>query len=240
MSSAKAYERLARQLLADIEQGRYAVGERLPTELELCEQSGLARGTVRQALRCIEELGMISRRTRTGTVVLASSPVDDYQPLFSHPGDSFELIRRTKIRTPVVRDVVADAASAARLGVSRGSRWVCIEGPRVLREQPAVPVCWSEQYLRPNAEHVSRVLRGDVSAEEARVFDVEQTISAALLDDEIADRLGASPGPALVIRRRRLDSRGHVRSVGVHTHPADRYQVTSILRGDPERTGAGT
>jgi GntR family transcriptional regulator len=34
---------------------------------------------------------------------------------------------------------------------------------------------------------------------------------------------------ALVITRRHRDSRGRLASVGIHTHPADRYAITMIV-----------
>jgi len=45
------YERVARELVEAISSGRYPLGSRLPTELELCAQFGASRNTVRAALR---------------------------------------------------------------------------------------------------------------------------------------------------------------------------------------------
>ena len=69
---------LADALLEDIASGRYRVGGKLPTEAELCEIHQLSRGTVRQALAHLESLGMILRRARAGTTVLAREPENPY------------------------------------------------------------------------------------------------------------------------------------------------------------------
>ena len=59
---------------------------------------------------------------------------------------------------------------------------------------------------------------------------MEQTISAALLDSHMASVLGAEPGSAaLVITRRNRDQSGRLVSVGIHSHPADRYTITMAL-----------
>ena len=59
---------------------------------------------------------------------------------------------------------------------------------------------------------------------------MEQTISASLLDAHMASALDAEPGSAaLVITRRNRDRTGRLISVGIHSHPADRYAITMEL-----------
>src|SRR5258707_1741822 len=115
MSTSTAYSQLAEQLAGEIVDGRYPLGSRLPTEAELCRDTGLARGTVRQALQRIQDAGMISRRPGDGSRVVALAPLDDYQPVAGSPDDIVTLVQRTRILRPQVRDVVADATLARRL-----------------------------------------------------------------------------------------------------------------------------
>jgi len=61
MSASKQAD-MARDLSEGIQQGRYAVGSLLPTEFELCEQYGVSRYAVRQTLKVLQDLGLISRR----------------------------------------------------------------------------------------------------------------------------------------------------------------------------------
>jgi DNA-binding FadR family transcriptional regulator len=51
------YEAIEKQIMA----GRLGAGDQLPTETELAEQFGLARHTVREGLRLLEESGLVSR-----------------------------------------------------------------------------------------------------------------------------------------------------------------------------------
>jgi GntR family transcriptional repressor for pyruvate dehydrogenase complex len=67
--SGKLYRRLADSIAAEIEAGRYAVGERLPTERELAEHYGVSRPTLREALIALEMLGMIEARHGLGIYV---------------------------------------------------------------------------------------------------------------------------------------------------------------------------
>jgi DNA-binding GntR family transcriptional regulator len=68
-------------------------------------------------------------------------------------------------------------------------------------------------------------------------FRVEQTIAADIVTEEMAVALDAEAGaPALVISRRNYDRRGRLVNVGIHTHPADRFTITTIVQ--PTRWGA--
>lgn len=68
------YEVIAEDLRNRMDQGQYAVGSRLPTEPELAATYDVSRLTLRKALRLIEAEGLLDRRPRRGTVVLARQP----------------------------------------------------------------------------------------------------------------------------------------------------------------------
>lgn len=58
----RVYEDVVEQIQAAILDGKIVVGERLPAERELCEQLHTSRGTVREALRILEQKGLIEIR----------------------------------------------------------------------------------------------------------------------------------------------------------------------------------
>jgi DNA-binding FadR family transcriptional regulator len=60
---------IAARLREAILEGHYAYGERLPAERELSVHFGASRGTIREALRRLEETGLVSRRIGSGTFV---------------------------------------------------------------------------------------------------------------------------------------------------------------------------
>lgn len=63
------YFQLTKLLTSQIEAGHWAVGERLPSEPAICEQFGVSRTTVRQALAALESEGRIRRDKGRGTFV---------------------------------------------------------------------------------------------------------------------------------------------------------------------------
>jgi DNA-binding GntR family transcriptional regulator len=69
MTGAPAYHRVAGALRADIQRGRWKVGERIPTETELSAQFDVSRNTVRQALDILHSMNLVSRQQGRGTFV---------------------------------------------------------------------------------------------------------------------------------------------------------------------------
>lgn len=63
------YLRVQRELTNQIRNGVYPENSKLPTERELCEQFGVSRITIRQALQNMENEGVIVRQQGRGTFV---------------------------------------------------------------------------------------------------------------------------------------------------------------------------
>jgi DNA-binding FadR family transcriptional regulator len=61
------------QLRGQITSGEWPVGCRIPTEPELVEQLGVARNTVREAVRALAHNGLLDIRQGSGTYVVATS-----------------------------------------------------------------------------------------------------------------------------------------------------------------------
>jgi DNA-binding FadR family transcriptional regulator len=66
-------DQVAAQLRAQITSGEWPVGSRIPTEPELVEQLGVARNTVREAVRALAHNGLLDIRQGSGTYVVATS-----------------------------------------------------------------------------------------------------------------------------------------------------------------------
>ena len=59
----------AKELRQAITGGTFRPGSQLPTEAELCEMLGVSRTVVREALRVLEDDGLVARRHGVGTFV---------------------------------------------------------------------------------------------------------------------------------------------------------------------------
>lgn len=115
-------------------------GSQLPNEAKLAQMLGVGRGTLREALRLLEQKGIITRRPGIGTIVrkehlLVRNPLETN---FSVT----ELIKSTNstpgIQEVKVRIIKSDPVISEKLGVKIGSSMVFKEAVRTANGRPVV------------------------------------------------------------------------------------------------------
>jgi DNA-binding FadR family transcriptional regulator len=74
----KLYQQIARQIAAAIAGGRYAAGDKLPSERELADDFGVSRPTIRDAMIALEFQGLVEARQGSGVYVNAAPPNPEY------------------------------------------------------------------------------------------------------------------------------------------------------------------
>ncbi|MEG3628322.1 FadR/GntR family transcriptional regulator [Streptomyces poriticola] len=79
-----------------IERGEYAIGDKLPSEAELCRTLEVSRPVLREALRALQTMGLTVSRTGKGTFVVADAVEE---PTFGDyaAGDLLEVRRHIEI-----------------------------------------------------------------------------------------------------------------------------------------------
>lgn len=229
---------LASLLTAEIGSGRFPVGSRFPTETELQERFGVGRHTVREALKLLTEQGMLGRRRKTGTVVLADRPVAPYVHSLRDLRGLLDFARNTRLE--IRHEGYASIADGTLAGFSDllGKRWLRIAGVRSTKAD-GKPLCWSEvlvpEQLAPDREtiHRGRAAIYEVVLERngLKLDHVEQEIRAGELPWQYARLLGAETEvAALMVSRRYVAHTGATFEVSLNLYPASRYSVRSVIR----------
>jgi GntR family transcriptional regulator len=234
------YQQVANELIDGIGRGLYPVGGLLPTEMELCEQYRISRSTVREALRKLRDVGLISRRRRIGTKVLSRTPPASYRQPTNSIGDLLQYADDTRVEILSKKRIVCDPPLAELLECRVGRAWLKINSLRTIPDTPN-PICMTTAYLDARLPDLDRNLEGidgPISAMLERVYGVriariEQSIQAIALGKRQAKLLKSEPGsPALLATRRYYREDGTLIELSSAIHPADRFTyVTSLVRG---------
>jgi GntR family transcriptional regulator len=253
------YLQIASELTAAIASGGYPVGARLPTELELCERFGISRFTAREALRVLSSAGLVTRRQRAGTVVIATPDEARYTHDAASVRDLFQYAIDTELRLLFIGKVALDRERARQFGAPAGEEWIYAIGVRfeanegfatgglamrdgnrgVSGASSPRPIAVTRLFLNPALEGIEARLREHRMAVYAliereykvSIDRVEQDLQGALLDAEDAHNLYAEPGAAaLRIVRRYFDADNRLLEVAENIHPADRFTYRMQLR----------
>jgi GntR family transcriptional regulator len=232
------YRQVADTLLEDIRSGRCKVGENLPGELELVQRHAVSRHTVREALRMLEELGLIERQQGVGTVVKSRHAAQSYVQTVRTPAELLQYPHDSRLIVRGRATVRADRALARLLQCPVGTRWLHVTALRRFRST-RVPICWVDLYLLPRfAGIVPAIGRRAGPVYEMierkygeRLTSVHVDLHAGTIPAGVADELEAQAGaPSLRIVRRYIGEGRTPFQVSVSEHPAERYTYSLELR----------
>jgi DNA-binding GntR family transcriptional regulator len=241
------YRQLAQTLINDIESGRYPLGELIPTEMELCEQFGASRFTVREAIKQLVEMGLVSRQAGVGTKVLSAAALPGYRQVMQGMTDLQQYTADTELDIKDAKMVVVSGALCRQLGAKSGESWLRLDCLRRVKARKAPPICVVEIYIHPAFRTVHHIggrsavpvyLRIEEQFGE-KIVEIQQQIRSVALSDSLAAKLHAKPGsPALLITRTYYNSRREIIEVAASTHPADRFSYSQTFRHEWRGAGA--
>ena len=239
------YALLAQAIAGDIDSGRYPVGSLLPTEMALCQQYAMSRHTVREAMRRLRELGMVSRQQGVGTKVEASSTSGRYVQSLRAVSDLYEYAKETRLSVKAIDELVADHALAALLQCKIGQRWIRVSALRYAENKPQ-PICRTTIYIAA----AFAAIRAEIGATRTpvykliedhygeRVHEIRQEIGACILDARQAAALRVKAGaPELSVTRHYLGASAQLLEVAVNIYPAERFSYTMRLRVETDEAG---
>jgi GntR family transcriptional regulator len=230
---------VADSIRRQIAEGKLLVGSRLPPEPELAEERGVSRATLREALKTLEREGLVLRRQRLGTTILA-------RPAVSHPlqrnGGVRELIeasgRTHAIRDAEIRFVAASQRVASALELADGHLIAVLER---VRTADGTPVVLTVDHLDARVvEAASGALVPDVSFYDwlATHCSIEVTHGVADLMPvaafgDVAQRLEVDEGtPLLKLEQRDFTAVGSPVLYSEELHVADAFSI-SVVRDGP-------
>lgn len=230
------YRQIAATLIDEIHRGNWGLNERLPSEMDLVERFGVGRNTVREALRELQDLGYLSRRRGTRSVLIRTTPESSFVNSVRSVDELLEYANTTRTTLLASENVILSQDKARQLDCPSGSEWLRLQLLR-RREAGGLPFCYSEVYIHPKYQDVLPFVDGEhniYSIIERRhnivIRRVVQEIEAASADENIASRLHVPAGsPILLARTKFHASDNELVEVGMAHFATGRYRVRIAL-----------
>lgn len=228
------YRQISDDLQAQIRGGQHAIGGMLPTETELCALYSASRHTIREALRLVEEAGLVARRQGSGTTIIAQEHRGRFVQDLTSMGGLLQYPAETRLTVLRAREVPASEVP----GVPEGEAWLRVEGIRHVRRTTA-PICFVIVHIPLDYAAVIDELGEQPASLYAlierrfglQLSSVEVDLSAGGVPAAQAALLEVEAGAhALLIRRRYFDQHGRVFEVSEGCHPAPRFTYRATLK----------
>jgi GntR family transcriptional regulator len=245
--SIPQYAALASRLLKQISAGEYRVGDLLPTEHALSDTHGLSRQTVREAIRHLAGLGLVTRQPGVGTRVLQATPNSHHAYSIGSMAELEGYADEAQLVVASVEHVLARGELARLLACREGSPWLLIEGAR-FRKGDSVPIGLSTIYLRDEYDGIDVVLRSLEGAIhvllERRYHEVVEEIrqdarAVAIGPGEARELAAVSGAPAMEVVRRYYGKGDRLILSGRIIYPSERFSYAMRFRRSDSRPQAG-
>ena len=239
-TSAPRYKAIYTALMQQIRDGAYPVGSLLPPEIELCQQFDVSRHTIREAIRMLNEGGIVSRRAGVGTRVETTKATTRYTQQISQLSDLFQYIKHAILQVKMVKMQKVGVRNAEMVECKASDEWLRIIAVKLLEGENA-PVAYSDVFVHPDYSAVgsdvgkiklplSLLIEQKFSR---RIIEVKQEFSATPITGDTAHALKLKAGsPGLVITRKYYGEKETLMLVTITTFPYKKMKYSMSLRFD--------
>lgn len=206
-TSSFLYLQIAQSLLDWIHAEKLKPGDRLPTERDLTERLKVNRATLRQALRLLQDRGVIYRRQGKGTFV--ATPKIERQAGKFVPFTKTMQKKGYQIEAKLIalEKNLADISTAEDLQLSTGQLIYFIHRVRYLNHEPVlIERLFVPAFKFPDLERFNLAERSLYEVMETEygvlIHTARQSLEAVAASDFEAQLLGIRTGAPLMLERR--------------------------------------
>jgi GntR family transcriptional regulator len=229
------YYQAARALEGAIEDGRLPRGSKLESELDLAEQLGISRPTMRAAIKLLVDKGLLIRRRGIGTIV-APKPVRRAVALTSLYDDLKEAGREPRTRVLALEEALCPPEVVEHLGLEPGAPVLRFDRLRVANSVDPYPIALMHNVVPAG---LFEITTDDL--EQTGLYELfrkngiaphvaTQRIGARKAGAEEVELLEIEPGdPVLTMTRIAYDTNGRPIEYGWHRYPAEAYWFEMML-----------
>lgn len=198
------YIKIHNEIQSRIEKGYWQVGQRIPAERELAQEFMVSRMTLRQALQTLVDEGILERRIGAGTFVAQRKIQDKMSGI-----TSFTELTRRQGKVPSSQTVSylvtePSLSEAEKLELAENQKILRMERIRFADDEPicfevaALPFDMVADYRQ---SQVTTSLYQTLADDGLRIGRAQQTVSATVASERIAELLKVKRGSAILMLR---------------------------------------
>jgi GntR family histidine utilization transcriptional repressor len=227
------FQQVKDHVLDAIETGRLTVGDRAPSEAELCTVLGVSRMTANRALKELAEAGIVTRVAGSGSFVADRRVRGELLTIRDIADELAERghVHRAEVLMHSRTRATADLAEA--FGVEEGA---ALFYARVLHRQDGRPVVLEDRFVDPTI--APGFIDVDLSQETsyryltrvAPLQEAEHANRAVAASEELQRLLELAPDEPCLLLHRRTWTHGRVASVADLHHAGSRYEISGRFK----------
>ncbi len=229
------YVTLAERIALAIEEGDYAVGSFLPTETQLCDEYKVSRSTVREAVRMLQELRLVSRKQGSGTVVESKKVPGRYVLEIDAIPDLWQYVEATELKVSNIK-LISRSEALTPLPEST-EHWYLIEALRFIKA--GEPLAWKHVYIDARYSDVIE----EIGTRRVPIYSlieqrygitterIHQSIGSTSMPSPAAKALAMPQGAVgLEILRSYYDDAKRLFEVTLTIYPSNRFKYNNELK----------
>jgi len=227
------YQQVSQNILDQVQTGVLQIGDKFPPEEQYAEELGISRSTLRLAFAELERVGVLERRKRAGTQIVADRPKPKFTMSTTGIYELLSLGRDTELTVTGTRTVQTADIPLLKGNDSETGHWLEVSGTRALAGETRpfnvnhvyVPARYAgiEPLLGDTETSVFNAIEVNFGVSVGRVSQAAKAISCSPAEAKI---LGLSNGaPVLQIVAQLYERNGGLMEVSIATFDPDRFQV---------------
>lgn len=227
------YQQISQDILEQVRSGALQVGDKLPREEQYAEELGISRSTLRLAFAELERVGVLERRKRAGTQIIADRPKPKFNMNTTGIYELLSLGRDTRLTVTGTRTVRTEDIPLLKGNNSETGHWLEVSGTRSLTGESKpfnvnrvyVPARYSgiEPLLNDQETSIFSIIEESFGVSVGRV---SQTVKAIACSASEAKILGLKGGaPVLQIVAQLYERDGGLMEVSIATFDPESFQV---------------
>lgn len=231
------YREVADELTEGILTGKFPLHSILPGENEVAAQYGLSRHTAREAMRILEQNGLITRRRRAGSMVVNDELPTRYNQKVQSVNDLLQYGNASRLQIIGSQEHIMDEHIAQLLQSDAGKPCLKLDGIRYQHHDNR-PFAFTEIYFnipskatRTRLQDLGRAIKYVTSKLDIpNLRTVEQTLTAENANGTLAKVLELKPGAAtLRSLRTYVDIQDKLIAVAYSWHAGDLFSYSTVL-----------